>query len=211
MTRTSRVLLLAAGAWALASPSMALTDIPGRSFNLFQSGYAENATITGSFIGADLDGNGLLIHFPSEDVPFPIEHLELTSLSVHFSGNSLSPAFDLSLDDVFGFIFEIDSAYLGDGPAFEPTLNVNLTEGIGIIGAQHFYTSGLGPNSFIGGFVGGHIEFGNFNELGERALDESPNLVQVTLVPEPAAFAILLTATAAILNFGRAPWRRGRW
>ena len=104
---------------------------------------------------------------------------------MHFSGNSLSPAFDLTLNELFGFVYEIGTAGIGDDPAFDPTLNQNLIEGIGAIGPVRFYTSGLGPNGFIGGVVGGQLT--NPGGPTENALDSSPNLVLVNLVPEPAA------------------------
>jgi hypothetical protein len=175
--------------------AFALAPVEQR-YSFIQEGYSEGATVTGNFTGADLDGNGILVHFPlADDGPdFPIEHLELSAFSMHFSGNSLSPAFDLGLDELFGFVFQLGTAGIGDDPAFDPTLNANLTEGIGAIGTMRFYTSGLGPNGFIGGYVGGHIELGGPLNLEDAALDSSPNLVRVTPVPEPSAGVITMVA-----------------
>lgn len=197
MNHTKRLFLfmLLSGlfSWFAATPAYPAT--PELAYVFFQDGYADGATVSGAFSGADLDGNGILVHFPSRGggTP-PIEHLELTSWSMHFSGNSLSPAFDLSLGDLFGFVYEIGTDGIGDDPAFDPTINENLTEGIGALGAEHFYTSGLGPNSFIGGYVGGPIDLGNVNNLEEHALDSSPNLVAVTAVPEPCGISLLVPA-----------------
>jgi hypothetical protein len=105
-------------------------------------------------------------------------------------------------------VYEIGTHSLGDDPAFDPTINENLTEGVGAIGAAHFYTSGLGPNSFIGGYVGGEIDFNQANNLEEHALDRSPNLVAVTLVPEPCVISLLIPA-ALLLSRVRRPSRRG--
>jgi hypothetical protein len=185
-----------------ATPVMAVSTDLSYVFN--QDGYSSGATVSGAFSGIDLDGNGILVHFPlrGQGEP-PIEHLELTSWSMHFSGNSLSPAFDLTLSDLFGFVYEIGTSGLGDDPAFDPTINQNLIEGIGAIGAAHFYSSGLGPNSFIGGYVGGQIDFEELINLEDHALDSSPNLVVVTLVPEPSGIGLLISASLLLAQVGR--------
>ena len=206
MIITKRVfimIMLGLSSWLSATPVMAVT--PDIAYAFFQDGYSEGATVTGAFSGVDLDGNGILVHFPlrGEGVP-PIEHLELTSWSMHFSGNTLSPAFDLTLSDLFGFVYEIGTSGLGDDPAFDPTINENLTEGIGAIGSAHFYTSGLGPNSFIGGYVGGPIDFPELNNLEDEALDSSPNLVRVSVVPEPACISLLIVAGLLFARVARA-------
>ncbi len=191
------VLLLAVGiSWRLgASPAQALTNL---NYALFQDGFSEGASVTGSFSGADLDGNGILVHFPTDGAPFPIEHLELSAFSMHFSGNSLSPAFDLTLDDLYGFVYEIGTSGVGDDPAFDPTVNRDLIEGIGLIGANHFYSSGLGPNGVVGGYVGGQIDFGDFGDLADMALDSSDHLALATPVPEAAGFGLLIAAGLAV-------------
>jgi hypothetical protein len=189
--------------WFAATRAMAVTT--EFSYLFFQDGYSNGATVMGAFSGIDLDGNGILVHFPvdGEGVP-PIQHLELTSWSMHFSGNTLSPAFDLTLSDLFGFVYEIGSSGLGDDPAFDPTLGQNLIEGIGVIGTAHFYSSGLGPNSFIGGYVGGEIDFNDRNNLDDHALDSSPNLVSVIGVPEPSCVSLWISAGLLFARTGRA-------
>jgi hypothetical protein len=195
MTKRSFISMLMMGvsSWLCAAPAMAVTGA-NFAFTFSQDGYSEGATVTGAFSGVDLDGNGILVHFPANGGGPPIQHLELTSWSMHFSGNILSPAFDLTLSDLFGFVYQLGANGLGDDPAFDPTLNQNLIEGIGAIGADHFYTSGLGPNNFVGGYVGGHIDFNGFNNLDDQALYSSANLVLVTPVPEPAGVSLLMAA-----------------
>ena len=43
-------------------PARALDQL--HSFTFSQTGYSEGATVTGAFAGIDLDGNGILVHFP---------------------------------------------------------------------------------------------------------------------------------------------------
>lgn len=189
------LLILGIASWLSAAPAVAVDT--NLLYTFFQDGYSEGATVSGAFSGIDLDGNGLLVHFPADGGGPPIEHLELTSWSMHFSGNALSPAFDLTLSDLFGFVYEIGSNGIGDDPAFDPTINQDLIEGIGAIGDAHFYSSGLGPNSFIGGYVGGEIDFSDVDDLENHVLDSSPNLALVTRVPEPAVGVLLAFGLAA--------------
>ena len=200
-----RLLIFAIGAGMGSGTSIA-SALPNLSYDFLQEGYADGATVVGSFSGVDLDGNGLLVHFPGINGP-PIEHLELTAWSMHFSGNALAPAFDLTLDDLYGFVYEIDSSGLGDDPAFEPTLNQNLIEGIGAFDASRFYSSGLGPNGIIGGFVGGQVDFSDLGNLAELAQDVSEELVEVTPVPEPASISLLIAAS----SIGCFLYRRPGW
>jgi hypothetical protein len=198
-----RLLIFAIGVGMCSgsSEAFALSEL---SYTFFQEGYTDGATVTGSFSGSDMDGNGLLVHFPATNGP-PIEHLELTAWSMHFSGNAVAPAFDLTLNDLYGFVYEIDSSGLGDDPAFDPTLNQNLIEGIGAFDASRFYSSGLGPNGIIGGFVGGEIDFSDVGDLADLAQDASEELVEVTPVPEPASISLSITAglLGAVVRHGR--------
>jgi len=189
-------LLMTVGA-CLSSNVLHATAPPLLSYSFAQDGYSEGAKVTGTFSGIDLDGNGLLVHFPPAGGP-PIEHLELTSFSMHFSGNSHSPAFDLSLGELYGFVYQLGTSGIGDDPAFDPTLNQNLIEGIGAIGAAHFYTSGLGPNGFVGGYVGGHLDLNLPNTPASQALDSSTHLALVTPVSEPAGIGMFVAASLAL-------------
>jgi hypothetical protein len=170
------------------------------SFIFTQGGYAEGATVSGSFAGIDADDNGILVHFPlrgGDEPPIAVE--ELSAFSMHFSGNSLAPAFDLSLDELFGFVYEIGSAGIGDDPAFDPTIDRDLIEGVGAVGDNFFYTTGLGPNGMIGGLVGDDVDVNNPSSLEDNALDSSSDLAVVTPVPEPAGPGALLIGCAGLI------------
>jgi hypothetical protein len=191
-----------ASAAALVGPSAHALD-QLHTFNFSQIGFSEGATVTGRFTGVDLDGNGILVHFPGQVVPQPIDLLELTDFSMQFSGNSLAPAFELTLDDLFGFVYQLGTSGIGDDPANDPNFG-DIMEGIGAIGANYFYTSGQGPNGIIGGYVGGEITLDDLLNVDELALDSSPNLVLVAAVPEPATCAMLVGAALAMLGCRRA-------
>jgi PEP-CTERM motif-containing protein len=178
-------------------PARALDQL--HLFTFSQTGYSEDAKVTGAFAGFDLDGNGILVHFPGQEAA-PINVNELSAFSMHFSGNSLAPAFDLSLDDLFGFVYQLGTNGIGDDPATDPDFG-DIVEGIGAIGANYFYTSGLGPNFVIGGYVGGELEFEDLINVEDHALDSSPNLLLVAPVPEPSTVALL--AAAALATLGR--------
>lgn len=195
-------------ALALLTPSAAAEAASERvlSFLLHQDGFSEDAYISGRLTGVDRDKNGILLYFP-EGGGGPIDDLEVTSFSMSFSGNSLAPAFTLGFEDLFGIVFEINSGDVGDDPAFDPTLGVNLGEGIGVIGDRYFYTSGEGPNNFIGGFVGGELDLDQLNDFADAALDSSDELLYLKLlpVPEPASGALALAAGMMLLV--RRRWR----
>jgi len=184
-----------------ARNSQAIEDQP-LSFTFLQAGFAEGAMVTGSFTGVDLDGNGILVHFPLSEGGFPVEALELTDFSLNFSGNSLAPAFDLSLADLFGMVFEIESGDLGDDPAFDPTIDGTLIEGLGLIGTNYYYAAGQGPTSSDGGFVGVQVDGPNGDFVG-NALDSSVQLIQVTRVPEPVAGGLLIAGIVVAQMFRR--------
>ncbi len=65
----------------------ALSDL----FTFSQMGFEEEAVITGSFTGEDLNNDGILT-FRRDS----IETGEITSFNMNFSGNNITPAFDAS-------------------------------------------------------------------------------------------------------------------
>lgn len=69
------------------------------SYNFFQSGFGENANVTGMFTGDDLNKDGHLSSYAGEVTDFMME----------FSGNSRVSAFTLGLGDgFFGLVYDLD-------------------------------------------------------------------------------------------------------
>jgi hypothetical protein len=197
--RLLAVVLVAGMCWILpAIPRLSAQEL---SYDFSQDGYAEGATITGSFSGTDLDHNGLLFYFPLQSPIPPIELIELSAFSLHFSGNSLVPPLDLTFDDLIGFSYQIGSPSLGDKSIFLPVINERVFEGLAAFGADYTYTSGLGPNSFRGGILGGPLEkdLDNIsgNDIADNAIDTSENAILVTSVPEPPT--IILASVAGLI------------
>ncbi|HEY4232382.1 MAG TPA: hypothetical protein VGM76_03080 [Lacipirellulaceae bacterium] len=169
------------------------------SFNFSQDGYAEGATVTGTFSGTDLDHNRALFYFPLHGSVPSVEIIELSTFSLHFSGNSLVPPLDLTIDDLIGFTYQISSPNLGDKSIFLPAINGDAPEGIAAFGADYTYTSGIGPNLSIGGIRGGPLDVDDLDNLNSadlvaNALDSSPNVIRVPSVPEPPTICLASVA-----------------
>lgn len=142
------------------------------SFNFYQAGFSDGATITGMFSGTDTDMDGQLNSFLGE----------ITDYSVSFSGNSVVSAFSHDYADLGGLVYDIGTPFLGDGP----TLGVEGIASGPLFGPSDPFTyeTGLGPQGTLGGIV-------QNNATG--ATDGSQLLVTVTAtsVPEPATLALM--------------------
>ena len=152
------------------------------AFDFFQGGYSEGAFIAGMYQGEDLSMDGVLVDFgvPPDD--------ELSSFMVSFSGNSIVPAFTLTMSDLFGFTYESGTGDIGDDFA------AGLLEGIGAIGTDFEYTTGEGPNGVPGGLVTDFISGGS---------DSTTELVIVTPkgIPVPEANATALLLSLSLFGF----------
>jgi hypothetical protein len=147
-----------------AIASLTVLPASAASFNFFQGGYSEGATVTGMFTGEDLDNDGFINSFNGE----------VTDYMMSFSGNSLVPAFSHGLPDFFGLIyvlgsdignfFEVDGIASSDGATF-----------YGASGGTILYPvnpSPQIPGGKVGTFAG--------------ALDTTNEFVTVNTVPEPS-------------------------
>ena len=74
-------------------------------FEFYQEGFANGATVSGHFMGEDLDGNGQLSSFLGE----------ISGFQLSYSGDGYIPAFELGFADLFGLVYDLGSGFLGDG------------------------------------------------------------------------------------------------
>lgn len=147
-------------------------NVSAISYTFTQDGYSEGATISGTFEGTDIDMDGQLVYFGSGS--------EITDFSMTFSGNSIVAAFSLDFPDLWGFVYDIGSDFLGDGLTGE-------IEGIAASDGIYGYETGQGPQLMDGGIIyyiiAGPITGGQ---------NETQNLVVVNrAVPEPATLVLM--------------------
>jgi hypothetical protein len=145
------------------------------SFTFSQTGFSGGGSLTGTFTGTDLDGNGQLSAFAGE----------ISGYSMSFSGDSLIPDFSHTFADLSGLVYDLGSGFIGDGDTID-------VEGIasnwfGVAGFD--YATGLGPT---GGFGGRVID------IATGAESSTPNLVVVAQVPEPGTLAVLVLGLAGL-------------
>lgn len=123
-TRTS-VAALVLGMWVFAWSGASRAAL---AFDFYQDGFDDRASVTGMFVGDDLDGNGQLSSFNKEVYDFEMS----------FSGNSLVPAFTLGYSDLVDLVYDLDGGPLGDGTNGD-------SEGIGAKSESFEYKAGPGP------------------------------------------------------------------
>ena len=70
------------------------------SFQFTQSGYADGATLSGSFAGEDLDADGWLFGY------------ELTAFELHWTGNRAVAAFSMGFDERAGLEYRLATGTL---------------------------------------------------------------------------------------------------
>ncbi len=139
------------------------------SSNLFtfsQGGFEDDATVTGSFTGEDLNNDGILT-FKQNVNGTNIETGEVTSFNMNFSGNSIIPAYALSFPfpdrltpgppSIFSnMIYQLDGGPLGDNPIEGILIFGSLDPVFGIDFPTHRYGTGsaLFKDCGSGGFCG---------------------------------------------------------
>ena len=166
-TTTFKYLSLSGAVFAGTVSAIAgLTVLPASaaSFNFFQGGYSEGATVTGMFTGEDLDNDGVINSFTGE----------VTDYMMSFSGNSLVPAFSHGLPNFFGLIYKLGSDignfFDSDGIASKDVATFYGASGGTIV--YPVYPSPQIPGGKVGTFAG--------------ALDTTNEFVTVNTVPEPS-------------------------
>ena len=167
------------------------------AFDFVHEGFTEDAFISGTFVGEDLNGDGFLSFQTDIGPPFD----ELTSFSIEFSGNSLVPAFSFnsSLPDSFGALLYD----FGGGPRLG-----NDTEVIGQLAEFALFADNLEAPTYIYGTgrdVLGDYPLGislavdgdlQFSDLSTEVAFVTP----ASVVPEPASLATwgILIATCGV-------------
>jgi hypothetical protein len=150
------------------------------TWSISQSGYAEGATISGSFTGVDINLDNQIASFSGE----------VTALTITFSGNSFVAPWTLGRNELVGLVYDVGTPFLGDGPGgFIEGLSAF---GFGTLGFGQI-ESGLGPTGVIGGTVGDVSGF-----------DTTPSAIAVTLVPEPSSALLIAIGLAGLGWRGRA-------
>lgn len=153
-----------------------------QTFTFSQAGFAEGATVVGSFTGEDLDTDGQLASFAGE----------ISDFQMSFSGNSVVPAFSLGFADLSGLVYDLDGGPLGDG-------QILGIEGIAANDATFSYAAGPGPVALCGeGVDCATVSNGT-------GTDNSQELIQVggssppTAVPTLGAYGLVFTVLGLLL------------
>lgn len=160
-----------------------VTQVSPGMYTFMEGGFTDGATITGSFAGTDLNGDGQLSYFTAP--PEPTLPLELTDFTLSFSGNTLVPAFALQFPQLDNFNY-----HLGPTLGTSTVLINGLTEGIEAGSLDRFYIAGPGPLALCDGteVCGG-----------------------VLAVPEPATWSLFLIGALGVgATLRLAPGRRAR-
>ncbi|MFZ2971937.1 MAG: PEP-CTERM sorting domain-containing protein [Ferribacterium limneticum] len=139
-------------------------------YSFFQSGFSGGGVISGSFSGVDKDGDGLLSSFSNEILDFTLT----------FSGDSIVGGFTHTYADMYGLVYTLGSPVLG---------NALLTEMEGIASnwpsatSGFEYATGFGPTNGLGGYA---------KEIATGLISSTEHAVNVSAVPEPEAYSMLL-------------------
>lgn len=165
MTKKS---IIAAAMLAVLSLLPATAFAGPLTFTFEQTGFSENAVISGWFNGTDLDDNGQLSFLDGE----------IDDFYVSFSGNSFVPMFELLFADLSYLVYNLHDGYLG---------NLFDDEGIEAIGVTHEYAAG--PAIFFSecgiGFDCAYVAGPEFSNVDFSAASIA--------VSEPATTMLLLT------------------
>lgn len=138
------------------------TSASAAAFTFSQTGYADGATLTGSFMGEDLNSDGWLSHFA-----LGLDQ-ELSDFGLAFSGNARVEAFTFGLDDLQEFSFSLmGDSLLGNDLSLDPFAG---GEGISVFDFNFGYFSGQLSALADGGMVQ------NFNSGG---MDDAVMAIQV--------------------------------
>ena len=170
-----RVLTAFAGALLLSNPATAAV------FTFTQGGYADGATVTGSFAGSDLNHDGEISLYDGE----------VSAFSADFSGNTILGALHFGYGDLNGLVYDGDGL-LGDGTTGE-------LEGLVANGASAAFGIGTGAYATCDGVSQcAYISDGVNADFSSQGL-----AVTTSAVPEPTTWTMLILGFAVIAARGR--------
>ncbi len=171
---------LAMGAAAL----MAMTAAHATTYSFEQSGYQGGGTVSGTFEGSDVNGDGFISFF---------DEGEVSQLLLNFNGTDLIPAFSHTLADVNGFVWDTTSPTLGtsvmaDGQTFEGIATNWVPDEFALEGLApttgYAFATGMGP---LGDTRGEVTDWAT----GARLTSTEAMHITPTAVPEPAAMGLM--------------------
>lgn len=185
MTKLSVVLLVAGLGLFSLNANAAL-------YTFSQTGFEENAFISGSFEGVDSNDDGIL------QGGFLASVQEISAFSMTFSGNSIVPVFSHAYSDLTYLGFRLTgNATLGEGNP-EGLATRLLLPGYVAPSSGYTYNSGVYGNGQNGaGIVNWNADSNGF------IYTESPNLVSVNAVPVPGTVWLFGSAVAGFLGLKR--------
>ncbi len=165
---TPRPIVRAAGALALALAGMAAQ---AASYTFVQTGFEGGGTVSGSFSGNDLDGDGWLFGY------------ELSAFTLSFSGNAQVAAFTHTKANLGGIGWFIGDAFIGGR-------NDNYLQ-----------TSRTSQGRSVQYDAWGWPEFsipGRITDSASGKVITTGEMVRVSPVPEPEAWALWLGGLGCI-------------
>lgn len=183
------------------------TSADASFYSFTQKGYAGGGIVSITFEGTDLNGDGRLTYMYNDPG-------EITDFTLTFSGDSTVGDFLHTLRDVYGIVYDIGSAYIGDRSSI-------FAEGIasnwgGITGFD--YAAGWGPTQSLGGriidlatgAISSTFELPSFTtaplpglKVGSGATLQTFKLAGVSNVPLPGAVWLLGSGLVGLLGLKR--------
>jgi hypothetical protein len=172
------------GMGAAALLTLGLATAHATTFSFEQSGYQGGGTVSGTFEGADVNGDGFISFF---------DEGEVSQLLLNFNGTDLIPAFTHSLSDVNGFVWDTTSPTLGasvmaDGQTFEGIATNWVPDEFALEGLApttgYAFATGMGP---LGDTRGEVTDWAT----GARLTSTEAMHITPTAVPEPAAMGLM--------------------
>jgi hypothetical protein len=150
------------------------------TYTFQQSGFTGGGTLSGSFTANDSDGDGWIYGF------------EVSAFTMSFSGNALIAAFTHTKPYFQGMGFKLGETVIGGHD--ESYLQTRRTQG----GRTIAYDAFGWPEFSIAGRITEEIS---------GTVITTDQMIQVSAVPEPGAWALMLAGGAAVVGVAR---RRSR-